>query len=410
MLRRFLSTAANAPQRASGELQEIIFLNKRYPMDGHSNIPARILEKIDAGLLHAPNHPLGILKSRIERALPDFHAFDRLSPVVSCRNNFDRLLVPVDHPSRSTSDTYYINRDLCLRTHTSAHQHDILKEGKHDRFLVFADVYRRDEIDSSHYPVFHQVEGVCTFPAVVNETSLAPSGESPWQPEHRRFDRDQMEMISQDLRLTLSNLVKALFMDEELEVRWVESYFPFTHPSWELEILYRNKWLEVAGCGIIQQQILDEAGRGDRVGWAFGLGLERIAMVLFDIPDIRLFWSQDERFLRQFDSNALMNENIKFKPISKYPAVYKDISFWLPESDSGFHQNHLFEVIRGVAGDLVEDVQLVDEFTHPKTKRMSKCFRVLYRSVDRTLTNLAVNELQDSVLKAVVSELDVTLR
>lgn len=111
--------------------------------------------------------------------------------------------------------------------------------------------------------------------------------------------------------------------------RWVDTYFPFTHPSWELEILFDGEWLEVLGCGVIEQQILENAGQDDCVGWAFGLGLERLAMVLHDIPDIRLFWSEDPRFLGQFDGSRESREQ-KFKPFSKYPPCAKDITFWVP--------------------------------------------------------------------------------
>jgi phenylalanyl-tRNA synthetase alpha chain len=84
----------------------------------------------------------------------------------------------------------------------------------------------------------------------------------------------------------------------------VEAYFPFTTPSLELEIYFNDDWLEVLGCGVIQQPILEKCDMGDKHGWAFGLGLERLAMVLFDIPDIRLFWTDDKRFLKQFKVRA----------------------------------------------------------------------------------------------------------
>jgi phenylalanyl-tRNA synthetase beta subunit len=108
-------------------------------------------------------------------------------------------------------------------------------------------------------------------------------------------------------------------------------------------------------------------GVPDKSGWAFGLGLERIAMVLFSIPDIRLFWSTDERFLSQFQPDQVST----FKPYSKYPECYKDISFWLPSEEEGakaaggamgpkqFHENDFCEIVRDVAGDLVENVNLV---------------------------------------------------
>jgi hypothetical protein len=87
--------------------------------------------------------------------------------------------------------------------------------------------------------------------------------------------------------------------------RWIDAYFPFTEPSYELEIFFNGKWLEVLGCGVMEQSILDGNFRPGHKAWAFGLGLERLAMVLFDIPDIRLFWSEDDRFLKQFKAGDL---------------------------------------------------------------------------------------------------------
>lgn len=118
-------------------------------------------------------------------------------------------------------------------------------------------------------------------------------------------------------------------------------------------------------------------GLHGKIGWAFGLGLERLAMVLFGIPDIRLFWSQDERFIEQFTPGQIK----KFQPFSKYPPCIKDISFWLPNDE--WHDNNFCEVVRDVAGDLVENVKLIDDFVHPKRKQRSLCYRILYRSMDR---------------------------
>lgn len=101
-----------------------------------------------------------MLKERIYRHFADFATFDDLPREVSVRDNFDRLLIPTDHPSRRTSDTYHVDTQTVLRTHTSAHQNQLLEQG-HARFLVTGDVYRKDEIDAQHYPVFHQMEGVC---------------------------------------------------------------------------------------------------------------------------------------------------------------------------------------------------------------------------------------------------------
>jgi phenylalanyl-tRNA synthetase alpha chain len=108
------------------------------------------------------------------------------------------------------------------------------------------------------------------------------------------------------------------------------------------------------------------------------MGLDRLAMVLFGIPDIRLFWSQDPRFISQFESGKI----VKFIPFSKFPACFKDISFWLNPSFP-VYDNDFYEIIRDVAEDLVEQVQLIDHFIHPKSGKTSKCYRISYRSMDR---------------------------
>lgn len=196
-----------------------------------------------------------------------------------------------------------------------------------------------------------------------------------------------------------------------MKVRWVEAYFPFTSPSWELEVWWQNEWLEVLGCGVVLQKLLHGADVSSQVGWAFGIGLERIAMLLFNIPDIRLFWSQDLRFLSQFAEGKAIK---RFAPFSRYPECYKDVSFWLasPNSHRGttFHENDLMEIVRTAAGDLVEDVRLADEFIHPKTKRESKCYRINYRSLERTLTNDEVNDLHTAISTRICEQLGVEIR
>lgn len=192
------------------------------------------------------------------------------------------------------------------------------------------------------------------------------------------------------------------------KLRWNNDYFPFTEPSFELEVVYDNDWLEVLGCGVIHHEVLQNAGLDPTKvrGWAFGLGLERLAMVLFGIPDIRLFWSMDPRFSEQFNPDSFVKQT-KFKPFSKYPPVTKDISMWITEN---FIDNDLFELIRDEGGDQVEKVELKDEFTHPKTKRRSKMFRVTWRDMSRTLTNEEVNAKHEQVLVRIVKELSVKLR
>ena len=172
-------------------------------------------------------------------------------------------------------------------------------------------------------------------------------------------------------------------------MRWVDENFPFTDPSIELEVFFNDEWVEILGSGVILDGVMKNGGRNleNEVGWAFGLGLERWAMKLFDINDIRLFWSEDDRFLNQFKEGQIT----KFKPYSKYPSCYKDLTFWITED---FNENNFMQVVRAVACDLAETVELLDEFKHPSTGRTSMCFRVNYRHMDRNLTNDEVDKMQ----------------
>lgn len=145
-------------------------------------------------------------------------------------------------------------------------------------------------------------------------------------------------------------------------------------------------------------------GLAHRKGWAFGLGLERLAMILFTIPDIRLFWTTDPRFHEQFQEGTIK----KFKPYSKYPACYKDIAFWLPE---GYNQNEFYSVVLDSAEqDMVEKVDLIDSYVDPATSRQSHCYRIMYRSMDRNLTNEEVDEIQELVRNNVQDRLGCELR
>ena len=377
------------------------------------NIPTHIAEKVrmEPKLYQRSPHPLFLIKQRIEDFFgEDFASIDSQSPVVTTYSNFDSLLIPSDHVSRSHSDTYYVDDTQCLRTHTSAHQTQLLQQG-HTQFLCTGDVYRRDDIDRSHYPIFHQMEGVKVFDAAdVTE-----------------------EEVMDDLKQNLEGLARHLF-GPTVECRWVDEYFPFTHPSLELEVRFghhKNKdddtitnenndddddddddeWLEVLGCGVMRPEILQHGLQTDNPprGWAFGLGLERLAMILFQIPDIRLFWTEDDRFWKQFHDDMPLDGSVIFQPYSKYPPCYKDVSFWLlQEEDSRrtFHVNELLDLVRGVAGDLVENVELVDQFVHPKTNRESQCYRITYRSMDRSLTNEEIDQLQEELRNHIGKELN----
>ncbi|KAJ3524245.1 hypothetical protein NM688_g8594 [Phlebia brevispora] len=408
----------------------VTVLGQQYKRDPTTNITSAIIDKLERRLHLQQSHPLCILRTLIESHWPSFTHLSNFTPVVTPARNFDDLSFPADHPGRSTTDSYYINKDYMLRTHTSAHEVETFAKGERN-WLLTADVYRRDEIDASHYPVFHQVEGASIFSTSPNsihelEEDNARLGEylktsniviediphiTPSNPRQPTHDPRHAELVAQNLKLNLNSLLLALFggragvgSGEPLRVRWIEAYFPFTTPSYEVEVFWHGKWLEILGCGVVLQSTLDRAKVPDSIGWAFGLGLERIAMILFSIPDIRLFWSQDPRFLSQFTPG-----NIEpFKPYSKYPPCYKDVSFWLPEQ--GLHANDFCDLVRDTAGDLVEDVALIDSFTHPKTKRSSQCYRINYRSMDKSLSNEEANAIHERVLAHLKGNFGVEIR
>jgi len=198
-------------------------------------------------------------------------------------------------------------------------------------------------------------------------------------------------------------MMRSVFDDPGLETRWRDDFFPFTEPSFELDVFFEGEWLEVLGCGVVHSDVLGRCGLETRRGWAFGLGLERLAMVLFKIPDIRLFWTDDKRFHKQFKAGAIST----FKPYSKFPPVFKDIAFWCPPA---YEENDFNELARSVAGDLVERVENIDTFENPKTGKTSNCYRVTYRSMDRSLTDVEINALQDDLRAKAAETLAVELR
>jgi len=339
------------------------------------NITKSIREKMGRNIHNTQNHPIKIIKDKIYEYFGEsFEKFDSFEPKVNVVENFDKLLIQKEHPARSLSDTYYFDENTCLRTHTSAHQNELLSKGC-EKFLVTGDVYRKDEIDSSHYPVFHQMEGVCIV--------------------------EDNENVQEEFKNKLIGLVDYLFPG--CEYRFNDDYFPFTDPSLEIEVKFNGEWLEIMGGGIVQGKIMENCGLKNKKAWAFGLGLERLAMILFNIPDIRYFWTTDERFLNQFKSGEIVD----FKEYSKYPPCSKDVAFWLNDE---YNYNDFCEIVREMGGDFVEEISLLDKFTNPKTNKISHCYRITYRSNDRSLTNEEIDEIQSKVRNLLKEQMDLELR
>ncbi|XP_050548965.1 probable phenylalanine--tRNA ligase, mitochondrial [Daktulosphaira vitifoliae] len=407
----------------NGINSEIITLNgKKYNRDKYTNVTPKILSYVGINNHNRPDHPLCLFKNRIidyvynnfkgRSGNPIFSIYDNINPVVSKYENFDSLLVPEQHPSRKRTDSYYLNENYMLRAHATAHQSELIKMGL-DNFVVFGDVYRRDEIDSTHFPVFHQADGVHIFtPNELEQLSGAiinvfDKDKIENNQKQDVYSMEANEIVVNHLKNTLLSMIHEVF-GENIPYRWVSEYFPFTHPSFELEINYKDKWIEALGCGVIKNEILKKAGAGNRIGWAFGLGLERLAMPFYSIPDIRLFWSNDSGFISQFENNS-KDKRITYKPVSLYPQCINDISFWLPKEKS-YCSNDFYELVGEQGGDIIEQVKLIDQFQHPKTGDASHCYRIVYRHLEKTLTQEEVNLVHKKIEKYAVKVLGVKIR
>ena len=199
---------------------------------------------------------------------------------------FDALNTPADHPARNEQDTFYLQDGRLLRTHTSTVQIRTMESAPPPiRVIAPGAAYRRDEVDATHGAQFHQIEGLY----VDEKVSVA------------------------NLKGTLEFFLRELF-GADTAVRFRPHYFPFTEPSFEIDVKSSalksgEQWVEVCGCGMVHPAVFEAVNRSRRdnaydpekwTGFAFGLGMDRLAMILFDIPDIRLFAQNDLRFLRQF--------------------------------------------------------------------------------------------------------------
>ena len=188
--------------------------------------------------------------------------------------NFEALNTPADHPARDMQDTFYLDGGNLLRTHTSSVQIRYMENHQPPiRIVAPGRVYRRDTVDATHSAVFHQVELL----AVDKGLTFA------------------------DLKGTIQEFLNQMFGDD-LAVKFRASYFPFTEPSAEVDVQWKGKWLEVMGCGMVDPNVLKAVGYDPEVytGFAAGFGVERFAMVLHQIDDIRRLYNSDLRFLRQF--------------------------------------------------------------------------------------------------------------
>ena len=341
------------------------------------------------------------LKEIVDRTLKveSLKGFDviKIPEINSTEILFDLFNMPHGHPARSKSDTYYVDDNHVLRTHDTVFwyyylNHPSIKEKieNNEAFgaICFGKVYRKDEIDRRHMNVFHQMGGLY----------LAPDNKKTVTPD--------------DLKNVLSEIAKSIF-GENVKFRFYDHQFPYTDPSFEMEAEINGQWIEMLGSGLPRKSVLknfarlpgsDGQGLEGYNGWAFGFGLERLAIASMDLPDIRLLWSDDERVRSQL---KLGN---KFKEVSKFPPVVRDISFVVPAE---FIPNDYFDLIREVGEGMVENVELIDKYENTEkfgAGKLSYTFRITYRSLERTLTNEEVNNVHAKLEERTESDFNAEIR
>jgi len=342
-------------------------------------------------LSRTPGNPINELIERVVKK-PEFKGFDiiKTPEIVTTEISFDLFDFPHDHPARSKSDTYYVNENNILRTHTTVMWYYYLNDktikerierGETIGSFSYGKVYRKDEIDKKHMNIFHQIDGWLLVPK--KEKKIGPD----------------------DLQNVLASIAKTIF-GKNIKYRFNPDKFPYTDPSLEMEIEKEGEWLEVLGSGVVKESVLDKLGvdSSQYNGWAFGFGLERLAMISMDLPDIRLLWSLDERVKKQL---KLGN---KYKEVSKFPPVMRDISFVVPND---FVPNDYFDTIRDIGEDLIEQVTLIDKYENAEKfghAKLSYTFRVTYRSLERTLTNEEVNKLHTQLEKETEADFSAEIR
>jgi phenylalanyl-tRNA synthetase alpha chain len=347
-------------------------------------------------LSRTPSSPVYYITEEIKK-IPSLINSDTVTipRTISTRLNFDLLGFPKTHPGRSKSDTFYVTQNDVLRTQTTTMWSYYLRDSDTISKLessgsvgaiCHGNVYRKDEIDRNHYPVFHQIDGLCVT------------------------RRGLKEYTTDDLAKILIEIAQSIF-GSDVKYQIEPDMFPFTEPSIQLHIYWNEQWLEIVGAGLVNTNVLSLLGINPSKynGWAFGFGLDRIAMIKMNIPDIRVLWSTDERITRQFTSL-----NSRYTPVSKYPSTDRDISILVKKDVA---MNDLFGAMRDCGfynkEDLIEEVNLLDSFENDEkfgNGQISYTFRIRYRSHLRTLTNEDINGIQEHLRLRVVEEFGAKLR
>lgn len=390
--------------KVSRDEEEVLITNLSKRTDAEASRIKRYLEMDD--LSRTVGSPLFDMVSRVKQ-VPSLKNFDEIDipEIISTEILFDLFDFAPNHPARSKSDTYYVDETHVLRTHDTVMWHYYLnlpeikervKKNEPLGVICYGKVYRKDEIDRKHMNIFHQMGGLYLVPD------------------------NQQKLELDDLKNVLSEIVESTF-GADVKYRFLDDTFPYTDPSLQIEVLKSTStsegvaepteasaWIEIMGGGMPKKSVLEKMGITGYNGWAFGFGLERLAIISMELPDIRLLWSQDPRVKKQLELGK------KFTEVSKFPPVIRDISFVVNNSPTQeFIPNNYFDLVRDIAPNMVEQVELLDKYEDEKKfgkDNISYAFRVVYRSLERTLTNEEVDKLHKSLEESTTKNFGATVR
>ncbi len=340
-------------------------------------------------LSRTPGSPLYEIIQKV-RSLQGLKNFDNIviPEIVPVDVSFDLFDFAPNHPARSKSDTYYADDTNILRTHDTVMWYyymnlpeikEKIKNGEELGVMCYGKVYRKDEIDRKHMNIFHQMGGLYMVPESKKKLSI------------------------DDLKNILTHIVQGIF-GSEVKYRFNVDTFPYTDPSLEVEVEISGQWMEILGGGMPKASVMKNFGVEGYNGWAFGFGLERLAIIGMELPDIRLLWSKDPRVVKQLKLGH------KYTDVSKYPAIVRDISF-IVKND--FIPNNYFDLVRDVVPDMVEEVALLDKYENDAKfgkGNISYAYRITYRTLDRTLTNQEIDILHKKLEETTVKTYNAKVR
>lgn len=338
--RKTIEKLAKCVRFYSSSVKESLLIQKTtYRTDDWTNITSRLEPFIGANLYKKNNHPLRLTHEDVVTFFQKWFS-------KNVDENIELLVYKnagAIEPNKSTeklSNAFYVNRDSVLRTHTINQEVKYLKSGI-ENFVMITDLYRRCQMDWSHFPIFHRLNVIRS----ANRESLLRQ----WKTQPAEIG----QYLKEEQQAALVEMTRHL-LGTDVKYRWTDANLATTDPSWMFEIWHRDEWHRISGGGVIRNEIFEKSERPNSAGWEISIGLDRLAMVLYNIFDIRLLWNANQQFLNQFrpqqiseklqtklanssDKNALKNvlqrptikteDNVVKKKKSK---CEMDISYTLP--------------------------------------------------------------------------------